>query len=298
MHHIQGCDRDQTLLLPNSVADYIGPDNPVRFVEAFVDQLDLQEAGFCRVEPKETGRPGYDPADLLKLYIYGYLNRVRSSRRLEAETRRNLEVIWLLRGLTPDFKTIADFRKDNRGAFKPVFRQFVLLCRKLDLFGGELLAVDGTRLKAVNSTERNFTHAKLTKQIESIDQKLTDYLERLDHCDVQEAEPNAARTERLKEKIATLRTQQMRCQAMLQELERSGESQISLTDPDSRAMALNPKVGVGYNAQVAVDSKHKLIIEQEVTNAGTDLGLLAPTASAAKEVPEVEQIKVVADSGY
>ena len=261
MHHIQGCDRDQTLLLPNSVAEYIGPDNPVRFVEAFVDQLDLQEAGFCRVEPKETGRPGYDPADLLKPYIYGYLNRVRSSRRLEAETRRNLEVIWLLRGLTPDFKTIADFRKDNRGAFKPVFRQFVLLCRKLDLFGGELLAVDGTRLKAVNSTERNFTNAKLTKQIESIDQKLTDYLERLDHCDVQESEPNAARTERLKEKIATLRTQQMRCQAMLQELERSGESQISLTDPDSRAMALNPKVGVGYNAQVAVDSKHKLIVE-------------------------------------
>jgi transposase len=127
MHHIQGCDRDQTLLLPNSIADYIGPDNPVRFVEAFVDQLDLQEAGFCRVEPKETGRPGYDPTDLLKLYIYGYLNRVRSSRRLEAETRRNLEVIWLLRGLTPDFKTIADFRKDNRGAFKPVFRQFVLV---------------------------------------------------------------------------------------------------------------------------------------------------------------------------
>ena len=298
MHHIQGCDRDQTLLLPNSVADYIGPDNPVRFVEAFVDQLDLQEAGFCRVEPKETGRPAYDPADLLKLYIYGYLTRVRSSRRLEAETKRNLEVIWLLRGLTPDFKTIADFRKDNRGAFKPVFRQFVLLCRKLDLFGGELLAVDGTRLKAVNSTERNFTQGKLTKQIESIDQKLTDYLERLDHCDVQEAEPSAARTERLKEKIATLRTQQMRCQAMLQELERSGESQISLTDPDSRAMALNPKVGVGYNAQVAVDSKHKLIVEQEVTNAGTDLGLLAPTASAAKEVLEVEQIKVVADSGY
>ena len=173
MHHIQGCDRNQTLLLPNSVDDYIGPDNPVRFVDAFVEQLDLQGAGFCRVEPEETGRPGYHPGDLLKLYIYGYLNRVRSSRRLEAETKRNLEVMWLLRGLTPDFKTIADFRKDNRDAFKPVFRQFVLLCRKLDLFGGELLAVDGTRLKAVNNTERNFTHAKLTKQIESIDQKLT-----------------------------------------------------------------------------------------------------------------------------
>ncbi len=206
MHHIQGCDRNQTLLLPNSVDDYIGPDNPVRFVDAFVEQLDLQGIGFWRVEPKETGRPGYHPADLLKLYIYGYLNRVRSSRRLEAETRRNLEVMWLLRELTPDFKTIADFRKDNRSAFKPVFRQFVLLCRKLDLFGGELLAVDGTRLKAVNSTERNFTHAKLTKQIESIDQKLTDYLERLDRCDVQEAEPSAARTERLTDKIATLRT--------------------------------------------------------------------------------------------
>src|SRR5271166_6024319 len=298
MHHIQGCDRNQTLLLPNSVDDYISPDNPVRFVDAFVEQLDLQGAGFCRVEPKETGRPGYHPADLLKLYIYGYLNRVRSSRRLEAETKRNLEVMWLLRGLTPDFKTIADFRKDNRDAFKPVFRQFVLLCRKLDLFGGELLAVDGTRLKAVKSTERNFTNAKLTKQIESIDQKLTNYLERLDRCDVQEAEPSTARAGRLTEKIATLRTQQKHCHAMLQELERTGESQISLTDPDSRAMAMNPKVGVGYNAQVAVDSKHKLIVEQKVTNAGTDLGLLAPTASAAKEVLEVEQIKVVADSGY
>jgi transposase len=162
VHHIQGCDRNQTLLLPNSVDDYIGADNPVRFIEAFVEQLDLRGAGFCRVEPNQTGRPGYHPGDLLKLYIYGYLNRVRSSRRLEAETRRNLEVMWPIRGLTPDFKTIADFRK---------------------LFGGELLAVDGTRLKAVNSTERNFTHPKLTKQIESIDQKLTDYLERLDRCD-------------------------------------------------------------------------------------------------------------------
>jgi hypothetical protein len=183
-------------------------------------------------------------------------------------------------------------------AFKPIFRQFVLLCRKLELFGGELLAVDGTRLKAVNSTERNFTHAKLTKQIESIDEKLTDYLQRLDRCDVQEAEPSAAKAERLTEKIATLRTQQMRCHAMLQELERTGERQISLTDPDSRAMALNPKVGVGYNAQVAVDSKHKLIVEQKVTNAGTDLGLLATTAAAAKEVLGADQIKVVADSGY
>ena len=205
MHHIRGCDRNQTLLLPNSVDDYVSSDNPVRFVDALSKKPDLQGAGFCRVEPNETGRPGYHPGDLLKLYIYGYLNRVRSSRRLEAETRRNLEIMWLLRGLTPDFKTIADFRKDNRDAFKPVFRQFVLLCRKLELFGAELLAVDGTRLKAVNSTERNFTHAKLTKQLESIDQKLTDYLERLDRRDAQEAEPSAAGAERLTEKIASRR---------------------------------------------------------------------------------------------
>jgi transposase len=298
MRYIQGFDRSQTLLLPNSVDEYIRPNNPVRFIEGFVEQLDLQAAGFYRAEPKDTGRPGYHPGDLLKLYIYGYLNRVRSSRRLEAETRRNLEVIWLLRGLTPDFKTVADFRKDNRDAFKPVFREFALLCRKLDLFGRELLAVDGTRLKAVNSTERNFTHAKLTKQIESIDQKLADYLARLDRCDAQESETTAARAERLTGKIASLRTQQKRCDAMLQELQRTGESQLSLTDPDSRAMAMSPKAGVGYNAQIAVDSKHKLIVEQEVTNAGSDLGLLAPMAAAAKELLQAEQIKVVADSGY
>ena len=160
MHHIEGLDRDQAQLLPARVDDYVEADNPVRFIDAFVDGLDLQEAGFARVQPKPTGRPGYDPADLLKLYIHGYVNRVRSSRRLEAETRRNLEVIWLLRHLQPDFKTIADFRKDNRPAFKAVFRQFVLLCRKLDLFGRELIAVDGTRLKAVNSTDRNFTREK------------------------------------------------------------------------------------------------------------------------------------------
>ena len=186
MHHIEGLDRDQEQLLPARVDDYVDADNPVRFIDAFVDGLDLQEAGFARVQPKPTGRPGYDPADLLKLYLYGYVNRVRSSRRLEAETQRNLEVIWLLRHLQPDFKTIADFRKDNRHAFKAVFRQFVLLCRKLDLFGRELIAVDGTRLKAVNSTDRNFTREKLTKLIQSADERLADYLARLDRTDAEE----------------------------------------------------------------------------------------------------------------
>src|SRR5512134_3268952 len=202
MQHIQGVDRNQTLLLPVAVDDYVGRENPVRFIEAFVDQCDLQAAGFRRVQPKDTGRPGYDPADLLKLYIYGYVNRVRSSRRLEAETARNLEVIWLLRGLRPDFKTIADFRKDNRHAFKPVFRQFVLLCRKLELFGRELLAVDGTRLKAVNSTDRNFSRDKLVKMIRSADERLADYLSRLDRTDAEEDGASGRPAKNLTENIA------------------------------------------------------------------------------------------------
>ena len=177
MTYIIGHDRTQLLLLPEAVDDYVGSDNPVRFIDAFVDGLDLVAASFAGVEPKVTGRPGYAPADLLKLYIYGYLNRVRSSRRLEAETHRNIEVIWLLRHLKPDFKTIADFRRDNRRAFRQIFREFVLLCRRLDLFGRELLAVDGTRIKAVNNKDRNFTRASLTKFIELADAKLDDYLQ-------------------------------------------------------------------------------------------------------------------------
>jgi transposase len=298
MHHVEGCDRDQAQLLPARVDDYVHRDNPVRFIDAFVDDLALNEAGFARVEPKDTGRPAYDPADLLKLYIYGYVNRVRSSRRLETEAARNLEVIWLLCGLRPDFKTIADFRKDNCNAFKAVFREFVLLCRKLDLFGRELVAVDGTRLKAVNSTDRNFTREKLKKLIQSADERLADYLARLDQADGEDGAATSTPAKNLAEKIAILKQRRGRYAELSQELERTGESQISLTDPDSRAMASYPKVGVGYNAQVAVDAKHKLIVAQEVTNAGSDLGLLAQTAGAAKEVLGVERIDAVADKGY
>src|SRR6201989_1744087 len=186
MMYITGHDRSQLLLLPEAVDDYVGSDNPVRFIDAFVDGLDLAAASFSRVEPKLTGRPAYAPADLLKLYIYGYLNRVRSSRRLEREAQRNIEVIWLVRGLKPDFKTIADFRRDNHGAFKSVFRQFVLLCRRLDLYGRELLAVDGTRIKAVNNKDRNFTRASLRAFIRAADERLNEYLERLDHGDVED----------------------------------------------------------------------------------------------------------------
>ncbi len=193
MTHIAGHDRSQTLLLPETLDEYVGAENPVRFIEAFVDGLDLAAAGFTRATPKVTGRPGYAPADLLKLYIYGYLNRVRSSRRLEAETHRNIEVIWLLRQLKPDFKTIADFRRDNRTAFRPVFHQFVLLCRQLDLFGRELLAVDGTRIKAVNNKDRNFTRASLAQFIKLADAKLDDYLQRLDRSDATEATAGGSR---------------------------------------------------------------------------------------------------------
>src|SRR5438270_643805 len=204
MTHLSGHDRSQLVLLPEAVDDYVGPDNPVRFIDVFVDWLDLAAASFIHVEPKVTGRPGYAPADLLKLYIYGYLNRVRSSRRLEAETHRNIEVIWLLRHLKPDFKTIADFRRDNRTAFRPVFRQFVLLCRQLDLFGRELLAVDGTRIKAVNNKDRNFTRAALTQFMKAADAKLEDYLQRLDKSDATESATGGSRVKNLAEKIAAI----------------------------------------------------------------------------------------------
>jgi transposase len=230
MTHILGHDRSQLLLLPEAVDDYVGADNPVRFIDAFVDGLDLAALGFIGTVPKATGRPGYAPADLLKLYIYGYLNRVRSSRRLEDETHRNIEVIWLLRHLKPDFRTIADFRRDNRAAFRAVFREFVLLCRQLDLFGRELLAVDGTRIKAVNNKDRNFTRASLRQYIDAADKRLADYLRRLDEGDVAEGGTGGgARVHNLSEKIEAIRGKRDRLHALLTELERTGESQVSLT---------------------------------------------------------------------
>ncbi|MBD8737869.1 transposase, partial [Sphingomonas sp. CFBP 13706] len=295
MAHLAGTDRSQLLLLPEAVDDYVGPDNPVRFIEAFVDGLDLGTAGFVRVRPKATGRPGYDPADLLKLYIYGYLNRVRSSRRLEAETHRNIEVIWLLRHLKPDFKTVADFRRDNRAAFKTVFREFVVLCRQLDLFGRELVAVDGTRIKAVNNKNRNFTRTSLTRFIQEADEKLAGYMKRLDEGDADDDYTPGGGSGRgngkLAEKIAAIQGKRDRQKALLGEMERTGAEQISLTDPDARAMARMTKVGVGYNIQLAVDVKHKLIAEQAVSNQVLDLGLLAETATAAMEALGVDRIE-------
>lgn len=298
MNYIKGVSREQKILFPDVVDEFITEDNPVRFIDAFVDRLNLDELGFQKSLPAPTGRPPYHPADLLKLYIYGYLNRVRSSRRLEKEAHRNVEVIWLVRKLRPDFKTIADFRKDNTKAFKQVFRQFILLCRELDLFGGELIAIDGSKFKAVNSKHRNFTKKKLRKALEHIDAKIDQYLKELDAVDEEEADVRKPTTEELKEKIRQLRERKDRYGKLKQGMEDSGESQVSLTDPDSRSMPKSPKVDVGYNVQVAVDDQHKLIVEQDVTNAVTDDDQLSGMAIKAKEALGVDQMKVVADMGY
>lgn len=299
MKHIQGAERDQLLLLPDAVEDYVGPDNPVRFIGAFVDQMNLAEAGFIRVTPEARGRPGCDPADLLKLYTYGYLNRVRSSRRLEVECRRNIEVIWLLRRLAPDFRTIAEFRKNNRRAFKQVFREFVLLCRKLGLFGRELIAVDGTRIKAVNGKDRNFTRASLAKLIKQSEKGLEKYMAQLDIGDKgEEGTPSGDKTDALEAKIANIRVKNERLRGHLKQLNDSGEDQLSLTDPDARAMARMTKVGVGYNIQIAVDAKHCLIAEQLVTNKVLGYGHLTPTAVAAQNLLGADALEVVADRGY
>lgn len=300
MGHKTGSDRSQSLLLPERVEDYVGENNPVRFIDVFVDGLDLNALGFERVKAKATGRPGYDPSDMLKLYIYGYLNRVRSSRRLEAETHRNLEVIWLMRQLKPDFKTIAGFRKANRAAFRGVFRQFVRLCRDLDLYGRELLAVDGTRIKAVNSKDRNFTKASLKRDLAKIDERLERYLADLNDADDRDdgGPGNSGSTEKLAEKIEAMKARRERLAGYQKTLEETGKDQLSLTDPDALAMERNTRVGVGYNIQIAVDARYKLIAEQQVHAKVSDLGLLARTAAAAREALEVETIDVVADKGY
>jgi len=298
MSYIEGTSREQSLLFPEVIDEYITENNPVRFIDAFVDNLDLGKLGLVRSQPAWTGRPGYDPGDILKLYIYGYLHRVRSSRRLEQETQRNVEVMWLLRKLRPDFKTIADFRKDNRRVFKKVFREFTLLSRKLELFGCELLAVDGSKFKAVNSGQKNFTKKRLNKLLKRIDEKVEKYLRKLDEADEKETDVKTHTTEELKEKIKQLKERKGKYHEYLKMMEESGESQISLTDPDSRAMPKSPKVDVGYNVQVAVDEKHKLIVEQYVTNTVTDVDQLSKISKQAKEELGVEKIKVVADMGY
>ena len=301
MNHIQGSDRGEVLLFPEALDDYLTLENPVRFIDAFVAQLDLAAHGFTNAVLNETGRPPYDPGDLLRLYLYGYLNRVRSSRRLEREATRNLELLWLLRKLRPDFKTIADFRKDNGKGIRAVCREFTLLCRKLELFGGELVAVDSTKIKAQNSKARNYSHAKLRALLAEIESKVSSYLGELDKADRQEGgennEPRLNAAE-LKEKIAQLQERKGEYQELSQRLEESGGTQVSLTDPDSRAMSMGQGSTVGYNVQAAVDAKHSLILDTEITHTTSDLNALGTMAIKAQEALDKNQLNVVADKGY
>jgi len=297
MNHHCGLDRSQTLLFPERLEDYIAAENPVRFLDAFVGSLDMAALRFGKAQCAATGRPPYDPAALLKLYLYGYLHRIRSSRLLEAECQRNVEVIWLLGKLAPDFKTIADFRKDNLQPLKAVARQFTLLCRKLELFGGELLAIDGSKFGAVNARDQNFNAAKLQDLIGRADARLAEYLKELDIADAAEPVSDVLDKTQLAAKIAALRERRDWHEELLGQLD-DEQKQISVTDPDTRKMPTAQGMIVGYNAQVAVDAKHKLIAAAEVTNEVTDYQQLADVAIAAKANLELKQAEVVADAGY
>jgi transposase len=298
---IAGADRSQTTLFPPCVDDWIGEDNSVRVVDAFVDALDLAELGFLGVEPAATGRPSYHPSVLLKLYIYGYLNRVQSSRRLEREAERNVELMWLVGRLVPDHKTIADFRRDNGGAIRQVCGRFVLLCREMGLLAGGSVAIDGSKFKAVNNRDRNFTKAKLERRRQQIEESVGRYLGQLDTADRQEpTEVLAAKTDRLKEKVARLAEEMKRLDVLEAQMLSTPDQQISLTDPDARSMATSGRgTGmVGYNVQVAVDTDHHLIVAHEVTNVGSDRAQLSSMAMKAKAVLETDRLDVVADRGY
>ena len=298
---IEGTDRGQSTLFPECLEDWVDEDNAVRVIDAFVDALDLGELGFDGIAPEATGRPSYHPSGLLKLYIYGYLNRVQSSRRLEREAGRNVEVMWLTGRLVPDHKTIADFRKDYGGAIRKVCAQFIMLCRRFDLFADASVVIDGSKFKAVNNRDRNFTRAKMERRLAQIEESVARYLQQLDSADRQE--PSAARetkTARLKEKIAKLKQEVQRLHGLRAQMLAAPDQQISLTDPDSRSMATSGRGSgvVGYNVQVAVDTEHHLILTHEVTNVGSDRAQLAHMAKQAKATLQAKNLDVIADRGY
>jgi transposase len=298
---VEGQDRGQTTLFPECLEDWIDEDNPVRVIDVFVDGLDLADLGFVGVDPEATCRPSYHPSVLLKLYIYGYLNRVQSSRRLEREAGRNIEVMWPLGRLNPDHKTIADFRKDNGAAIRKVCAQFVALCRELGLRTQASVAVDGSKFKAVNNRDKNFTRAKMERRLAQIDESVARYLSQLDTADLQEpSEALAAKTAHLKEKLAKLASELQRLKAIEKAMLASPDQQVSLTDRDSRSMATSGRGSgvVGCNVQVAVDTEHHLIVTHEVTNTGSDRSQLANIATQAKDVLGADHLDVVADRGY
>jgi transposase len=297
---VEGEDRAQLTLLPASLEDYVGEDNPVRVVDIYVEELDLAALDFDGVRPKATGRPAYHPSTLLKIYLYGYLNRIQSSRRLEREARRNLELMWLTGRLAPDFKTIADFRKDNGLAIRAVCARFIGLCRDLGLFARAVAAIDGAKFKAVNARDRNFTKGKLKRRISQVELSIERYLQSLDAADLQEGDVAEAKAERLKEKVAAMKAKLEQLKETEAKVLSTPDQQISLTDPDARAMATSMRGSgvVGYNVQIAVDTEHHLVVAHEVTNTVVDRTLLSPMAGQAKAAMGAERIDVLADRGY
>src|SRR4051794_8827811 len=297
---IDGEDRMQQALLPHCLEDYVDEENPVRVIEVFIDELDLASLGFSGMTPAATGRPAYRPSTLLKIYLYGYLNRIQSSRRLEREAQRNVELMWLTGRLAPDFKTIADFRKDNGMAIRAVCAQFVGLCRRLKLFTRAVVAIDGSTFKAVNNRDKNYTVAKVTGRMEQIETSIARYLRALDRADREESDIAEAKSVRLKEKIAGLRRQMQALKVMEQRVQDAPDQQVSLTDPDARSMATSGKgtATVGYNVQIAVEVEHHLIVAHEVINQGYDRHQLAPMALKAQQAMGSEQVTALADRGY
>ena len=297
---IEGEHRNQSILFPELLDDYIAQTNPVRVIEAFVDELNLLELGFDGVQPKHTGRPAYHPAAMLKLYIYGYLNKIQSSRRLERETNRNVELMWLLNRLMPDFKTIADFRKDNGPAIKKACRQFIMICKQLNLFAESLVCIDGSRFKAVNNRDRNYTKNKVKRRIEAINKSLDRYLDQFDSFDRQEQSPPKAKTDHINKQIDSLKRQMKDVQAIEAVIDQAPDKQLSLTDPGARAMSTNARSSgtVGYNVQAAVDTKHHLIVAHDVSTAMGDRGQLTRMSKQAQQATGIESLEVIADRGY
>jgi len=297
---VEGEDRRQGVLLPEYLDDYVSEENQVRVIEAFVEELDLAALGFEGVSPATTGRPSYHPSVLLRIYVYGYLNQIASSRRLEREAQRNVELMWLTGRLAPDFKTIADFRKDNGPAIRATCRQFIAVCRRLNLFAHAVAAIDGSKFKAVNARDKNFTRAKLKKRMDQVEASIGRYMSALETADRQEGEAAQAKSSRLKDKIAALREQMAAFKSLEPVLRAAPDQQLSLTDPDARSMATSGRGSgiVGYNVQCAVDTEHHLIVAHEVANVGHDREQLSGMAGKAKAAMGLETLDALADRGY
>jgi transposase len=296
--HVEGLNRNQTALFPNTLEEYVEKENPVRFIDAFIDSLNLEKLGFKHALPNDVGRPSYDPADLLKLYVYGYLNQIRSSRKLERECHRNIEVMWLMKKLAPDFKTIADFRKDNIHCVKGVFKEFVKLCMSLDLFGAKCVVIDGAKFKAVNSLDSNFNRKKLAYRMKIIDEHVSKYLAEIEEEDRKEEQASSQHAEMLQEKVQKLIKRKEEYANLLDKLKESKQNEVSMVDPDCRLMKNRGRIEPCYNSQIAVDDKNHLIVDYNVTNAPADNCQLSIIAKGAKDMLGAERLDAIADKGY